>query len=207
MIRFTHGDILRPACRGHRQSRQLRRRRRRRPRPPVQAPPPRRLPSLPPRLRRAPAAARAESSCSTPAAHTPRWIVHFPTKRHWRDRSTLGDIEAGLRGLAADPRRPRHRLHRHPAARVRPGRSRLARGAPPHDRCLADLPALGHRSRTGDDRRSRAQVRASAYGEERETMTTATPRASSTMAPRWCPTSSPRPRKSASCCASPRRPG
>ena len=32
---------------------------------------------------------------------SPRWIVHFPTKRHWRDRSAIGDIEAGLRGLAA----------------------------------------------------------------------------------------------------------
>jgi len=32
---------------------------------------------------------------------TPRWIVHFPTKRHWRDRSTIDDIEAGLRDLAA----------------------------------------------------------------------------------------------------------
>ena len=31
----------------------------------------------------------------------PRWIVHFPTKRHWRDRSAIGDIEAGLRGIAA----------------------------------------------------------------------------------------------------------
>ena len=31
----------------------------------------------------------------------PRWIVHFPTKRHWRDRSVIGDIEAGLRDLAA----------------------------------------------------------------------------------------------------------
>ena len=31
----------------------------------------------------------------------PRWIVHFPTKRHWRDRSAIGDIEAGLRGFAA----------------------------------------------------------------------------------------------------------
>ena len=31
----------------------------------------------------------------------PRWIVHFPTKRHWRDRSVIGDIEAGLRGLVA----------------------------------------------------------------------------------------------------------
>ena len=33
--------------------------------------------------------------------NSPRWIVHFPTKRHWRDRSAIGDIEAGLRGLAA----------------------------------------------------------------------------------------------------------
>ena len=32
---------------------------------------------------------------------TPRWIAHFPTKRHWRDPSAIGDIEAGLRGLAA----------------------------------------------------------------------------------------------------------
>ena len=31
----------------------------------------------------------------------PRWIVHFPTKRHWRDRSAIGDIEAGLHDLAA----------------------------------------------------------------------------------------------------------
>ena len=31
----------------------------------------------------------------------PRWIVHFPTKRHWRDRSAIGDIEAGLRDLAS----------------------------------------------------------------------------------------------------------
>ncbi len=30
-----------------------------------------------------------------------QWIVHFPTKRHWRDRSAIGDIEAGLRGLTA----------------------------------------------------------------------------------------------------------
>ena len=31
----------------------------------------------------------------------PHWIVHFPTKRHWRDRSAIGDIEAGLHDLAA----------------------------------------------------------------------------------------------------------
>ena len=28
-----------------------------------------------------------------------RWIINFPTKRHWRDRSRLTDIEAGLEDL------------------------------------------------------------------------------------------------------------
>ncbi len=30
---------------------------------------------------------------------TPRWIVNFPTKRHWRDRSSLENIELGLKAL------------------------------------------------------------------------------------------------------------
>ena len=30
----------------------------------------------------------------------PEWVVHFPTKRHWRDRSLRTDIDAGLRDLA-----------------------------------------------------------------------------------------------------------
>lgn len=30
----------------------------------------------------------------------PRWIVALPTKRHWRDRSRLSDIDAGLQALA-----------------------------------------------------------------------------------------------------------
>ena len=34
-------------------------------------------------------------------AAQPRWIVHFPTKRHWRDQSLISDIDAGLRDLAA----------------------------------------------------------------------------------------------------------
>ena len=29
----------------------------------------------------------------------PRWIVNFPTKRHWRDPSTIDDIVAGLATL------------------------------------------------------------------------------------------------------------
>lgn len=30
----------------------------------------------------------------------PRWIVNFPTKRHWRGRSSLDDVAVGLRALA-----------------------------------------------------------------------------------------------------------
>ncbi len=30
---------------------------------------------------------------------SPAYIVNFPTKRHWRDRSRLDDIELGLRNL------------------------------------------------------------------------------------------------------------
>jgi O-acetyl-ADP-ribose deacetylase (regulator of RNase III) len=32
----------------------------------------------------------------------PRWIVNFPTKRHWRGRSRLDDIDAGLAALRAE---------------------------------------------------------------------------------------------------------
>ena len=39
-------------------------------------------------------------------AHRPTWIVHFPTKRHWRNPSAIGDIDAGLQDLAAAI--PRH---------------------------------------------------------------------------------------------------
>ena len=34
----------------------------------------------------------------------PRFIVNFPTKRHWRARSRMGDIEAGLTDLAKEVR-------------------------------------------------------------------------------------------------------
>jgi O-acetyl-ADP-ribose deacetylase (regulator of RNase III) len=35
----------------------------------------------------------------------PRWIINFPTKGHWRERSRLADIEAGLKDLVATVRR------------------------------------------------------------------------------------------------------
>src|SRR5206468_9463129 len=34
----------------------------------------------------------------------PRFIVNFPTKRHWRGKSRIEDIEAGLTALAAEIR-------------------------------------------------------------------------------------------------------
>jgi O-acetyl-ADP-ribose deacetylase (regulator of RNase III) len=33
---------------------------------------------------------------------SPRWIVNFPTKRHWRDASRLDDIRTGLASLIAE---------------------------------------------------------------------------------------------------------
>jgi O-acetyl-ADP-ribose deacetylase (regulator of RNase III) len=38
----------------------------------------------------------------TEAERGPRWIVNFPTKRHWRNKSLLEDIESGLTALVAD---------------------------------------------------------------------------------------------------------
>ena len=35
----------------------------------------------------------------------PRYIVNFPTKRHWRDKSMIEDIEAGLSALVVEVRR------------------------------------------------------------------------------------------------------
>ena len=34
----------------------------------------------------------------------PRYIINFPTKRHWRDKSRIEDIDAGLIALAAEIR-------------------------------------------------------------------------------------------------------
>ena len=36
---------------------------------------------------------------------SPRYIINFPTKRHWRGKSRLDDIEAGLEALVAEIRR------------------------------------------------------------------------------------------------------
>lgn len=43
------------------------------------------------------------SSTSRPCG--PRFIVDFPTKRHWRDASRIEDVESGLRSLVDEVRR------------------------------------------------------------------------------------------------------
>jgi O-acetyl-ADP-ribose deacetylase (regulator of RNase III) len=39
----------------------------------------------------------------------PKYIINFPTKRHWRGKSRIQDIEAGLKALAGEIRRRRIR--------------------------------------------------------------------------------------------------
>ena len=58
---------------------------------------------------------------------TPRYIINFPTKRHWRGKSRIEDIESGLRSLAEEVRSRRNPIHRHPAAGKWTGRAELVR--------------------------------------------------------------------------------
>ena len=39
--------------------------------------------------------------------HNPRYVVNFPTKRHWKGKSRMEDIEAGLQALVAEVRNRR----------------------------------------------------------------------------------------------------
>lgn len=41
----------------------------------------------------------------TAAMFNPKYIINFPTKRHWRGKSRLEDIEAGLKALVAEVKR------------------------------------------------------------------------------------------------------
>lgn len=38
----------------------------------------------------------------TGRATNPKWVINFPTKRHWRDRSLIEDIDAGLGALVQE---------------------------------------------------------------------------------------------------------
>lgn len=35
----------------------------------------------------------------------PRYVINFPTKRHWREKAFIEDIQSGLRALVADVQR------------------------------------------------------------------------------------------------------
>jgi len=41
---------------------------------------------------------------ATGSVLSPRYIINFPTKRHWRGKSRYEDIEAGLRALVSEVR-------------------------------------------------------------------------------------------------------
>ena len=41
----------------------------------------------------------------TDTFHNPKWIINFPTKRHWKAKSRLQDIESGLESLIGIVRR------------------------------------------------------------------------------------------------------
>jgi len=72
--------------------------------------------------------------------HGPRWIINFPTKRHWRSKSRLADIEAGL----VDLRRILERLDVHsvalPALGTGLGGLRWDDVRPRIEAALADIP-------------------------------------------------------------------
>src|SRR5262245_48023004 len=76
----------------------------------------------------------------TAELHRPRWIINFPTKRHWRSKSRLGDIEAGL----VDLRRVLEKLEIHsvalPALGTGLGGLRWDDVRPRIEAALADLP-------------------------------------------------------------------
>ncbi len=61
----------------------------------------------------------------------PRYIINFPTKRHWRGKSRIEDIESGLVSLAKEIRSHGIRFNGHPSPRQRAGPIELAGGACP----------------------------------------------------------------------------
>ena len=87
----------------------------------------------------------------------PKYIINFPTKRHWRGKSRMEDIDTGLVALAREIRERRHPLDRRSAARQWAGRPELARCACAHRGGAARLPRRG-------DRRLRAQRRTRSDG-------------------------------------------
>jgi O-acetyl-ADP-ribose deacetylase (regulator of RNase III) len=72
----------------------------------------------------------------------PRYIVNFPTKRHWRDKSLIEDIEAGLSALVAEVRRRGIRSIAIPALGAGLGGLDWADVCPRIERAMRELPNI-----------------------------------------------------------------
>ena len=68
----------------------------------------------------------------------PRYIINFPTKRHWRGKSRMEDIESGLHALARGNHRTQHSLHCTPSSRQRPRWTGMAHGPLSHRSSVAE---------------------------------------------------------------------
>ena len=69
----------------------------------------------------------------------PKYIINFPTKRHWRGKSRMEDIDTGLKALAQRDSRARHPFDRDSAAWQRAWRPELARRTRRIEAALARL--------------------------------------------------------------------
>lgn len=78
----------------------------------------------------------------------PRYIINFPTKRHWRGRSRIEDIEAGLEALVGEIRRLGIRSIAVPPLGCGNGGLDWRDVEPRIKRALADLPDVRVRSPT-----------------------------------------------------------
>jgi O-acetyl-ADP-ribose deacetylase (regulator of RNase III) len=70
----------------------------------------------------------------------PRYIINFPTKRHWRGKSRIEDIEAGLEALVAEVRKRGIRSIAVPPLGAGLGGLDWAEVRPRIERALRDLP-------------------------------------------------------------------
>ena len=59
---------------------------------------------------------------------TPKYIVNFPTKRHWKGKSRIEDVQSGLHALVRENPIARHSLNRCTAVGKRIGWARMEAG-------------------------------------------------------------------------------
>lgn len=69
----------------------------------------------------------------------PRYIINFPTKRHWREKARIEDIDAGLKALVTEIRQRRIRSIALPALGAGLGGLKWAEVRPRIDRALREL--------------------------------------------------------------------